>query len=149
MFQTEVVEKIKTHVLCPIYFFSEHRAVYETTWKHWYSRTNHRWQCNIPKGIASATKTLLIKITQIWRNNRCRINVERLLRNFLWNVQNQPGAKQRTSTNPDTSGIAIQNNSVCSSYQLLTLAEAWDCLFLARGIWWNCPRADQHWQKFS
>jgi hypothetical protein len=34
MFQTKVVEKIKTHILCSITFFSfsENRAVYEIVW---------------------------------------------------------------------------------------------------------------------
>jgi hypothetical protein len=34
MFQTRVVEKIKTHILFPITFFSENRAVYEIMWKN-------------------------------------------------------------------------------------------------------------------
>jgi hypothetical protein len=33
MFQTKVVEKIKTHVLCSI-IFPENRAVYEMMWKN-------------------------------------------------------------------------------------------------------------------
>ena len=33
MFQTKVVEKIKTHILCSVIFFSENRAVYEIMWK--------------------------------------------------------------------------------------------------------------------
>jgi len=33
MFRTQVVEKIKTHVLCSVIFFFENRAVYEKTWK--------------------------------------------------------------------------------------------------------------------
>jgi len=34
MFQTKVVEKIKTHILCLITFLSENRAVYEIMWKY-------------------------------------------------------------------------------------------------------------------
>ena len=34
MFQTEVVEKIKTHILCSVIFLSENRAVCEVTWKN-------------------------------------------------------------------------------------------------------------------
>jgi len=36
MFQTKVVEKIKTHILRPIicFFFFENRAVYEKMWKN-------------------------------------------------------------------------------------------------------------------
>jgi len=34
MFRTEVVEKIKTHILCPIIFLIENRAVYSVMWKN-------------------------------------------------------------------------------------------------------------------
>jgi len=36
MFQTKIVEKIKTHILCPIIFFFvfENRAVYEIMWEN-------------------------------------------------------------------------------------------------------------------
>ena len=34
MFQTKVVEKIKTHILCSILFFFFNCAVYEITWKN-------------------------------------------------------------------------------------------------------------------
>jgi hypothetical protein len=34
MFQTKVVDKIKTHILCSITFFSENRAVCEIMWKN-------------------------------------------------------------------------------------------------------------------
>jgi hypothetical protein len=34
MFQTKVVDKIKTHILCSITFFSENRVVYEIMWKN-------------------------------------------------------------------------------------------------------------------
>jgi len=33
MFQTKVVEGIKTHILCSITFFFENRAIYEIMWK--------------------------------------------------------------------------------------------------------------------
>ena len=34
IFQTNIVEKIKTHVLCSVnFFFFENRAFYEITWK--------------------------------------------------------------------------------------------------------------------
>jgi hypothetical protein len=33
MFKTKFVEKIKTHILCPVKF-SENRAVYEIVWKN-------------------------------------------------------------------------------------------------------------------
>jgi len=34
MFQTKVVQKIQTHILCSITFFSENRAVYEMKWEN-------------------------------------------------------------------------------------------------------------------
>jgi len=34
MFQTTVIEKIKTHILFSITFFKENRAVYEIMWKY-------------------------------------------------------------------------------------------------------------------
>jgi hypothetical protein len=34
MFQTKVVEKLTTHILCSVIFFSENPAVYETMWKN-------------------------------------------------------------------------------------------------------------------
>jgi hypothetical protein len=34
MFQTKVVEKIKTHILCSVTFFPKNRAVYEIMWKN-------------------------------------------------------------------------------------------------------------------
>jgi len=44
MFQTNLVEKIETHVLCWItFFFFENRAVYEIMWKKC-CRTGDRWQ---------------------------------------------------------------------------------------------------------
>jgi len=40
MFQTKVVEKIKTHILCSVTFFKkiENRAVYEIMWKNFVER---------------------------------------------------------------------------------------------------------------
>jgi hypothetical protein len=34
MFQTNFVEKIETHILCSINFFSKNSAVYELVWKN-------------------------------------------------------------------------------------------------------------------
>jgi len=34
MFQTEVVTKIKTHILCSVTFFCLNRAFYEIMWKN-------------------------------------------------------------------------------------------------------------------
>jgi len=40
MFQTKVVEKIKTHILCSVTFFENH-AVCEILWKNIYSWAGH------------------------------------------------------------------------------------------------------------
>jgi len=34
MFQTKVVEEIKIHILCSVFFFFENRVVYEIMWKN-------------------------------------------------------------------------------------------------------------------
>jgi len=34
MFQTKVVEKIKTHILCSVTFCPENRDVYEIMWRN-------------------------------------------------------------------------------------------------------------------
>jgi len=34
MFQTKVVGKIKTHIVCSIMFFLENHAIYEIMWKN-------------------------------------------------------------------------------------------------------------------
>jgi hypothetical protein len=40
MFQTKVVEKIKTHILCSVTFF-ENLAVYETMWQATHGNMAH------------------------------------------------------------------------------------------------------------
>jgi hypothetical protein len=42
MFQTKAGEKIKTHVLCVIIFFSENCSIYEGKGKMWLRLTGHR-----------------------------------------------------------------------------------------------------------
>ena len=45
MFRTKVVEKIKTHILRPVYiFFFENRAIYEIKWKHTAEGAGRKWQ---------------------------------------------------------------------------------------------------------
>jgi len=34
MFQTKVLEKIKTHILCSVIFFPQNCAIYEVMWKN-------------------------------------------------------------------------------------------------------------------
>ena len=52
MFQTKLVKKIKTHILCSVtFFFFENRAVYEIMWveKIWSKQTGHRRQPSAEK----------------------------------------------------------------------------------------------------
>jgi hypothetical protein len=60
MFQTKVVEKIKTHILCSVTFFSfENRAVYEIMWKNAVEpdRPQMTWRKRTACWITKATNT--------------------------------------------------------------------------------------------
>jgi len=60
MFQTKVVEKIKTHILCAVIFFSENCAVYEITWENMVKRGRPHmtiWRMRIACWITKATNT--------------------------------------------------------------------------------------------
>jgi len=60
MFQTKVIEKIKTHVFCSITFFFENRAVYEIMWKNIVERGMPQitiWDTSIACQITKATHT--------------------------------------------------------------------------------------------
>jgi len=61
MFQTEVVEKIKTHILCSVTFFLfENRAFYEIKWKNTVESGRPQmtiWRTRIECWIPKATNT--------------------------------------------------------------------------------------------
>ena len=60
MFQTKVVKKIKTHILCSTTFFFENRAVYEITRKNIAERGRPQmtiWRMRIAWWVPKATKT--------------------------------------------------------------------------------------------
>jgi len=60
MFQTKVVEKIKTHILCSVTFFFESRAIYEIMWKSiadWGRPRMKIWLMHIARWIPKATNT--------------------------------------------------------------------------------------------
>jgi hypothetical protein len=60
MFQTKVVEKIKTHILCSITFFFETRAVYEIMWENIVERGRPQltiWRMHIACWIPKDTDT--------------------------------------------------------------------------------------------
>jgi len=59
MFRTNVVEKIKTHILCSITFV-ENRAVYEIMWKNILELERPRitiWRMRIARWIPKGTNT--------------------------------------------------------------------------------------------
>jgi hypothetical protein len=68
MFQTNVVEKLETHVLYSMTFFSENRAVHEKTWKNILKPDRPQMTIRrvlIACGIPKATNTLSEYITLI------------------------------------------------------------------------------------
>jgi len=67
MFQTKIVEKIKTH--CVSYnFFSKNRAVYEIMWKNMVQPDRHRWYgaCAVHAGyLMLQTHTINMEYLQL------------------------------------------------------------------------------------
>ena len=60
MFQTNLVEKLKTHNLCSVTFFFENRAVYEIMWKNIVERGRPQmtiWRMRIAYRIPKGTNT--------------------------------------------------------------------------------------------
>jgi hypothetical protein len=61
MFQTKVVQKIKTKILCSVTFFSfKNRAVYETMWKNIVERGGQQmiiWRMGIACWIPKVSNT--------------------------------------------------------------------------------------------
>jgi len=67
MFQTKVVQKIKTHILCSVIFFFENRAVYEIMWKNvveWGRLQMTIWRmrvaCWIPKAKGTNSEYVIL-----------------------------------------------------------------------------------------
>ena len=60
MFQTEFVQKIKTHILCSVTFFFENHAVYEKKWKNIVERGRPQmtiWRTRIACWVPKVTHT--------------------------------------------------------------------------------------------
>jgi len=60
IFQTKVVEELKTHILCAVTFFFENRAVYEIMWNNiveWCRSQVTIWRTRIACWIPKATNT--------------------------------------------------------------------------------------------
>jgi hypothetical protein len=65
MLQTEVVEKIKTHILCSVTFFFENCTVGEIMWKNITERGRPQmriWRMRIACWIPKATNTHLERV---------------------------------------------------------------------------------------
>jgi len=65
MFQTNVAEKVNTHILCSITFFLENRTVYEIMWKNLVQRgrpqmkiRRMRIACWLPKARITQTQVV-------------------------------------------------------------------------------------------
>ena len=57
MFQTKVAEKIKTHILCSVFFFFENCAVYEIMWNNIVQPDKPQMTMRFPCWITKATDT--------------------------------------------------------------------------------------------
>ena len=82
MFQTEVVEKIKTRILCSNFFFFENCAVYEIMWKNVvqpYRPQMTIWSMRIACWIPKATNRhseyviLIVSPLQQWLHERASV----------------------------------------------------------------------------
>ena len=118
MFQTKVVEKIKTHILCSIYiythththiFFLKNRPVYDIIWKNMVEPGRPRmtvWRMHIARWITKATNThseyvILIALPlQQWLQERpSLLRYSTLLALFIVDVNNSGTLiKKRTFT---------------------------------------------------
>jgi GH35 family endo-1,4-beta-xylanase len=73
-FQTKVVEKIETHILCPVTFSFENRAVYEMVLKNNVELGGHVtiWRMRTACWIPNATNTVCNSYCLPHCNNRCK-----------------------------------------------------------------------------
>ena len=76
MFQTKAVQKIKTHILFSVTFFSENHAVYEM-WKNIVERGRPRMTMRLAYWVSKATNTrtqtaltLITSAQQQWLHGR-------------------------------------------------------------------------------
>jgi len=67
MFQTEVTEKIKAHILGSVIFYKKNRAVYEITWKNIVERGRPQiiiWRmriaCCVPKAANTQSEYVIL-----------------------------------------------------------------------------------------
>ena len=76
MFQTKVVEKIKTHILCSVTFFFENGAVYEIMWKKYcragQATDDNMVACWIPKATSTHSEYVMFiaNLLQHWLRER-------------------------------------------------------------------------------
>jgi len=60
MFQTKLVEKIETHILCSLIIFPENRVVYEIMWKSVVEQDRTQmtvWRMRVACWVTKATHT--------------------------------------------------------------------------------------------
>ena len=77
MLHTKVLEEIKTHILCSVFFFFENRTVYEIMWRNIVEPGRPQitiWRMRIACWITKATNTHpeYVILIAFHRNNGCR-----------------------------------------------------------------------------
>jgi len=87
MFWMEIVEKVKTHILCSVTFFLKTVPFVRWCAKVWYSQTAHRWHCNTAHTLCMLDnygyKTQCLRCVTV-------LDAEDDGSVILWNVENSP-----------------------------------------------------------
>jgi len=80
MFRTAVVEKIKTHIVCSIFFFFENRAICEITLKHTVEADKSQMTIRhiaiaswIPKATNTFSDYVLLTVFPRWLHERVSV----------------------------------------------------------------------------
>jgi len=87
VFQTKVLEKIKTHILCSVLFFPENRAVYEVMWKNIVEPCRPQmsiWHKRIACWIPKTTYTHTLRICNTYRFSTATVVTRNLLHVTLY-----------------------------------------------------------------
>jgi len=101
IFQTKVVEKIKTHILCSVNCFSENRAVYEIMWDivqpDWPQKTLWRMRSSYWTTKAASTHSDYVIIIafplQQWLHERALMLRYVLCLLQRWGMEQMPGSQ--------------------------------------------------------
>ena len=101
MFQTNVVEKIKTHLMFNKFFFPKYRAVYEINWKNIVQSDRRQitiWRMRIACWITKATNTNTDY--EVYKHTHTYYEVyKHTLR--LWSLQTRTHTMKSTNTHSD------------------------------------------------